>query len=252
MQHTLPALRLRWRPDQRTLTWTALLLALGVTLALPVGIRERAQPVTREAEREPAVHSIARLEEEQRQLKERIAALRTQLAEAQRRQASERAALGDIEDALKQQRALAGLTRLTGPGLTVLLDDSAMTAPAGAAASDYIIHDTDVRDVVNALWAAGAEAIAINGERLVATSSIVCVGTVIIINDTRLSPPFQITAIGPSPRLVEAIDTAPQLVPLRRRAREVGVQVKMAAAERLEVPAYRGSLAQPRGGGLLR
>jgi uncharacterized protein YlxW (UPF0749 family) len=248
MEHTLPAPRSHWRPDRRTLTWTALLLALGVTLALPVGMRERARPVTREAEREPAVQSITRLEEEQRQLKERIAALREQLAAAQRRQANERAALRDIEDALKQQRALAGLTRLAGPGITVLLNDSAAPAPAGAAASDYIIHDTDVRDVVNALWAAGAEAIAINGERLVATSSIVCVGTVIIINDTRLSPPYQVMAVGPAPRLTAAIDTAPQLAPLRRRARDTGVQVKTAAADRLELPAYRGSLAQPRGG----
>jgi uncharacterized protein YlxW (UPF0749 family) len=247
MQHTLPAPRRLWRPDRRTLTWTVLLMALGLTIALPIGMRERAQPVTRETEREPAVQSIARLEEEQRQLKERIAALRAQLAEAQRRQASERAALTDIEDALKEQRALAGLTRLAGPGLTVLLNDSETAAPAGAAATDYIIHDTDVRDVVNVLWSAGAEAIAINGERLVATSSIVCVGTVIIINDTRLSPPFQVSAIGEPARLVEAVEASPQLTELRRRSRDFGLQMKAVGAERVEAPAYRGAFAQRRG-----
>lgn len=233
------------RLDRRTVTWTVLLLALGLVLALPWTVRERAQPRTREVERESALQSITRLEAEQRDLKERIAALRARIAETQQRQLTARAAFGDVEAALTAQRALAGLTPLTGPGLTVTLADSAATAPPGSAAADYIVHDTDLRDIVNALWAAGAEAVAVNGERLVASSSIVCVGTVIIINDTRLSPPYAVTAIGEPARLGEALDTSPQLQALRRRVRELGLLVKPLASRSVTVPAFTGSF--PRG-----
>lgn len=248
MQRTLPAPRGVPRPDRRTVTWTVLLLAFGVAVAVPFGMREQAPPRTRETGREAAVESIARLEDEQRQLKERLATLRTNQAEIQQRQAGERAALAEVETALKQQRALAGLTRLTGPGATVTLDDSGATAPTGITATDYIIHDTDVRDVVNVLWSSGAEAIAVNGERLVASTSIVCVGTVIIINDTRLSPPFQVTALGQPARLTGAIETAPQLAALRRRVRDRGLLLKATGAEPVALPAYRGTFARQHGG----
>jgi uncharacterized protein YlxW (UPF0749 family) len=240
MRATLPLLSPA-RPTRRALTWAALLLLFGLVVALPWTVRERVQPINRSAERETALQSLARLEAEQRGLKEQIAALRTGLAEAQKQQAMARAALTDLEAELKQQRVLAGLTPLVGPGAVVTLSDSASAAPAGTAANDYIIHDTDVRDVLNVLWAAGAEAITVNGERLVASSSVVCVGTVIIINDTRLAPPFVITAIGEPGRLVAAIDDSPQLKPLRQRAREVGVLLKHESASRVEVPAYKGT-----------
>lgn len=248
MQRSLPAPLTGLRVDRRTATWTVLLMALGATVALPAGLRERAQPVSREAEREPAMQSLAWLEAEQRQLKERIALLRGSIAAAQRQQARDRAALDDVQAALKDQQVRAGLIGLVGPGVQVTLDDSATAPVSAAAANDYIVHDTDVRDVVSALWSAGAEAISINGERLVANSSIVCVGTVIIINDTRLSPPFSFHAIGPTAALGLAIDTAPHLAPLRRRAKDFGMLLKVAASDQVDIPAYRGTLAGQRAG----
>lgn len=229
------------RPDRRAVTWTFLLLAFGIAVALPWSVRERAQPLTREAERETALQSIAHLEDEQRRLKEQIAALRAKLAEAQTRQTTTQATVADLKAELKAQQALAGLTPRSGPGLLLTLSDSSATTPAGTAANDYIVHDTDVRDVLNALWSAGAEALAVNGERLVVTSSVVCVGTVIIVNDTRLSPPYTITAIGDRARLAAAIDTSPQLAALRGRARELGLQLKVAPADAVVAPPYRGT-----------
>jgi uncharacterized protein YlxW (UPF0749 family) len=250
MQHSLPAPLTVRRIDRRTATWTVLLMALGATVALPLGQRGRAQPVTREAEREPAAQSLAWLEAEQRQLKDQIAASRAAIAEGQQRQVRDRAALDDVQAALRQQQALAGLVALVGPGVTVTLGDSTAAPVSAAAANDYIIHDTDVRDVVSVLWSAGAEAIAVNDERLVANSSIVCVGTVILINDTRLSPPFSISAIGPAEALGLAIDAAPHLAPLRRRAKDYGLLLKVAPAERVDVAAYRGTLTGLRAGSL--
>lgn len=229
------------RPDRHAVTWAFMLLAFGVAISLPWSMRETAQPVTRQSERETAMQSITYLEREQHTLKEMIADLRVRLAEAQKRQTDQQAVLVVLEQQLKEQRVMAGLTPLAGPGVVITLSDSSSNAPAGSAANDYIVHETDVRDVVNALWSAGAEAIAVNGERLVATSSIVCVGTVIIVNDTRLAPPYQITAIGDQARLVETIDTSPQLAALHKRARDLGLQFKINTGAAVETPAYKGT-----------
>ena len=68
--------------------------------------------------------------------------------------------------------------------------------PLGDDAANYLIHDFELRDVASLLWLAGAEAVAINDERLVASTSIYCVGSTIIVNNTRLSPPYEIRALG--------------------------------------------------------
>ena len=232
---------LRLRPDRRAVTWTCLLLlALGSAIALSWSARAPAPPVTAAAEADAARPAIARLEAKQRQLKEQIAGLRARLAAAQQRQTAAQTAAAELQPALQAERMLAGLTPRSGPGLRLTLDDSSSPAPLGAAANDYIVHDTDMRDVINVLWAAGAQAIAVNGERLVATSSVVCVGTVIIVNDVRLAPPYTVTAIGDISRLATAVDGAPQLAGLRGRARDLGLQFTLAPSGTVDVPAYTG------------
>jgi len=62
--------------------------------------------------------------------------------------------------------------------------------------NDLVIHSQDVQAVVNALWRAGAEAVAINGQRLVGTSAVLCVGNTLLLNGTVHSPPYEIAAIG--------------------------------------------------------
>ena len=69
--------------------------------------------------------------------------------------------------------------------------------PPGENPANYLVLVDDLRDIVTALWASGAEAITINGERLVATTSIYGAGAAILVNTARLSPPFRIEAIGP-------------------------------------------------------
>ncbi len=98
---------------------------------------------------------------------------------------------------LSEYRVFAGLTEVAGPGVQVTLVDStrrnAFNDPLSLAS---IVHDVDIAQVVNELKASGAEAIAVNGERIIGISSIRCVGPVVHVNNVPAAPPFIIQAIG--------------------------------------------------------
>lgn len=130
-----------------------------------------------------------------------------------------------LNDTLQKTKVWAGLTPVEGPGLTVTLRDS--TKETGLTDNDRIIHDSDVLRVVNELWASGAEAIEVNGDRLAAGSSIRCVGPVIHVDGRPIASPVMIRAIGdvstlmggmelPGGVLDEVRDTDPDMVQIDR------------------------------------
>jgi|GEM_PF-6956059 len=101
-------------------------------------------------------------------------------------------------------KAMAGLTSIEGPGVVISLHDSPKsTNAAPSVQTEYVVHDGDIRDIVNELWSAGAKAISVNGERIVANSSIRCIGRDIMVNFVRVSHPYVIQAVG-DPRALAA------------------------------------------------
>lgn len=109
-----------------------------------------------------------------------------------------------IED-IERLRKIAGTVAVKGPGVEVSLSDYSYV-PDGANPNDYIVHDRHVQKVVDELFVAGAEAVAINGYRLSHNSYIQCVGPVINIDGHTSYAPFTISAIGESQKLVEALN----------------------------------------------
>ena len=99
------------------------------------------------------------------------------------------------EQELKENNMILGNTDVTGEGIEILLQDAANTN-SSLNASEQIIHYSDIQDVVNELRNAGAEAIEVNGQRIVNTSAITCEGNIIKINGERIGSPFTIKAIG--------------------------------------------------------
>lgn len=143
-----------------------------------------------------------------------------------------------MEADLLRAENLAGLTDVYGPGLTITLSDAKNTDP-NTPPEYFIIHDSDVRSLVNELLAAGAEAIAINGERVVSTTAIRCVGPVIIVNNSRSGTPFVIQAIGDSATLENAINmTGGVLGELRQW--NIGVDIQK--SDRIDMKAYSGTV----------
>lgn len=114
--------------------------------------------------------------------------------------------------ALTQQVTQAGapeaqVTGLRGPGLKVSLWDapSSVDLPQGASADDLVIHQGDIEAVFNALWAGGADAVAIGDVEVLPNTLVRCVGNVININGRLFSPPFVVSAIGDPSRMQAAL-----------------------------------------------
>lgn len=221
------------------------LLAVGLTVGLLLATSWRVPAGTHAGEandREERIYlSIERLEAEQRDLRETLGSLRRELGERQSAAEAESDRLEALRAELERQQLLAGLTEVHGPGVRIILDDSAANPPSGADASPYLIHEQDLRDIVNLLWMAGSEAIAINDERLVASSSIYCVGSTVMVNSTRLSPPYAIRAIG-NPRVQQDYLRNPSYLPiLKEKKRIYGLRFDVDAQASLVLPAYRGA-----------
>lgn len=136
----------------------------------------------------------------------------------------------------------AGSVAVTGPGLVVTLDD----APATAARDDLdpdvlVVHQQDLQAVVNALWAGGAEAVALQDQRIVATTSIQCVGNVLRLAGRVYSPPYMVSAIGDPDALRAALDASAAVSAYLRDAQEVGLGWSVRADSTLALPAYSGA-----------
>lgn len=101
-----------------------------------------------------------------------------------------------LNEELQKVKLLSGLTEVHGPGIVLTLQDGKPKSSRAFEAERVIIHDYDLQMVVNELTSSGAEAIAINGQRLISRSAIRCVGPTIMVNSVPLGSPFEIAAIG--------------------------------------------------------
>lgn len=105
------------------------------------------------------------------------------------------------ETDITQYKFSAGLTNVTGAGIDIGLDD----APSRYESTPgLLVHDIYLNEIINTLRAAGAQAIAINGERIVAMSEMLCLGPSIRVNNTKLFAPYHIEAIGNPQELLAA------------------------------------------------
>lgn len=122
----------------------------------------------------------------------------------------------EINELLKQkdyEYLRAGLVTVTGKGIVITMEDA--PAKGDLDIEEYIIHDNNVNDILDELKANGAQAISINGERVVLTTKPVCAGPTIIVNESRYPPPYVIKAIGDPEILYEAIENMPQVAFMR-------------------------------------
>ncbi len=138
-----------------------------------------------------------------------------------------------LGEQLEQAEMAAGELALKGPGVKVTMSTPAV--PAGVA---YQIQDYDVLQVVNELRAAGAEALAVNGQRMVATTEIRQAGNIFSINNTPAGPPFVILAIGKSSTLSSSLLMRGGIVDSLGL---FGIQVQVKKEQSLVIPAYSGT-----------
>lgn len=139
----------------------------------------------------------------------------------------------------------AGRTPVTGPGVVVELWDAPTPpdlASSGLHPDDLVVHQQDLEAVMNALWAGGAEAMMIQDQRITSTSSVRCVGNVLLLHGRHYSPPYRVSAIGDPEALTEAVEAAPGVQVYLQYVGAVGLGWSMEEAEAIDMPAYTGSL----------
>ena len=179
-------------------------------------------------------------------LEAELGGLRTQLAALSREAAAGQSSLALMNHELRTLRTQAGFVALEGPGVVIELRDSPRPIQPGDDPNKTILHYTDIHAVMNDLWAVGAEAIALNGERIMTRTGINCVGTTILCNTKRIAPPYTITAIGDPTGLLNYLSRPGSPVEILRAFE---FPVRMQAVQRVTVPAYRGvsrfSIARP-------
>lgn len=170
--------------------------------------------------------------------------LSQRVAGLQARAATTDSDVAEVLDELSSLEDPAGLTERRGPGVTVTLTDAPRNAdgryPSDAAPDDLVVHQQDVQSVLNALWAGGAEAMAMQDQRIVATSAPRCIGNTLLLHGRTYSPPYVVTALGDPGRLEAALAAEPGIMIFKQYATRFGLGYTQQAGDDLAVPAYTG------------
>lgn len=145
-------------------------------------------------------------------------------------------------------KATAGMTRVSGAGLTVTLDDAPEDVADRAIKDGYppgkllVVHQQDLQAVVNALWLGGARAISLMGQRLISTSGVKCVGPSVLLQGVPYTPPYVIRAVGDPARMRAALDDSDFVAAYRKIADAYGLGYGVTSSYATSVPGYEGPL----------
>jgi len=229
-------------------TWTLLvpLTALGAGLLFATSA-STAQGTDLRADRRLQLTELIARERQDTERQERAAGdLRADVARS-----AAQAAVADsrIQRAAppRELEVAAGLVPVTGPAVTVSLDDAPRRKgrPVTGAPDDLVVHQQDLESVVNALWAGGAEAMTLMGQRIVSTSAVRCVGNTVVLHGRVFSPPFVVEAVGDPAALRQALDAAPGVRVFRDYVDRFGLSYAVQTRREVRLPGYDGPLELP-------
>lgn len=207
-------------PLGRSIAWswrTALVLALfGALATLAAGQTRVDRPIVQE-QRSALVSNLEERSADLAESQERVAALDAEIAELQ--------GVADARRNDSDQAALIGAGEVRGPALRVTL-----------TSEESPVSVFDIQRTVNGLWGAGAEAVAVNGQRMTTLSAVRTANDAIVINYEFVSPPYVVTAIGDTESMGERFELVDGGQHLRRRGDE-GLGVEIETIDRVTLPA---------------
>jgi uncharacterized protein YlxW (UPF0749 family) len=213
---------------------TAVCLVLGALLGVQVRTEMlRGETAVGRRSNELLVR-LATMQAELDNKDEEIAKLRSQITHYERAAADEKG-VARLANELQKSRIAIGLLPMTGFGVELVVGDSTMDSGSGVGDQEaFVIHDFDLMQIANELWAAGAEAISLNGQRLITGSAITCSGRLIQVNKVTVSGPFTFLAIGNRDNLTSSLNIRDGILD---RLRWLKFQVKLTPKEVIVVPA---------------
>ncbi|HEY8464972.1 MAG TPA: DUF881 domain-containing protein [Bacillota bacterium] len=205
----------------------AMLLSALIVIQLRTELKIRAQLPTRR------VNELANILKSQ---EIRLKKYETEIADLRRQTKNY-----DRDRELIRLKMAAGLLPLKGRGIRIILGDAETKPKEYEDPVFRVVHYDQLELLINELWAAGAEAIAINQRRLGATSGFSCAGTTILIDTKRLAPPYLIEAIGDPDNLKNALMMPGGFV--EQQILSFNLKFVIEPVDKLYLPAYKGSIA---------
>lgn len=169
----------------------------------------------------------------------RVARLQAQIDELS--EGLDSAVLDAARDDVRAMSPAAGLTEVTGPGLRIELQDAPRSADASGIDPNFlVVHQQDIQAFVNALWAGGAEAITLQGRRIISSTGIKCVGSTVVLDGVPYSPPYVIEAVGNTFDLMTAVDSSPEASTYADYADVYGLGLERTVLDEVVAPPYAG------------
>ncbi|MER8101203.1 DUF881 domain-containing protein [Kitasatospora sp. NPDC094016] len=229
------------RTARGLLTLGAGLALVGVVVTVGAVNAHKAEP-TLAKERDALIHRINDTNGSADHLQQQVQDLRRKVESTQQ----QALATGDGDQG--GLTGAVGLGEVSGPGVKLVLEDAAGTGGGGNVdpragqgfSNSGRLRDRDLQLVVNGVWGSGAEAVAINGQRLTALSAIRAAGEAVLVDNRPLVPPYNIQAIGDGPKLLTAFENDMAGQYLRLLQEKYGIKSTMSAQKNLTLPAAVG------------
>lgn len=203
---------------------TATCVILGVIIGVQVNTVKQQTMSTENQRLSEAILALNQMQAERDTLLEQNKALEETVKEYQN---------GTLGAEMEQLLSFAGLTEVSGAGVTVTMTDSSQKGSGDMNA--YLVHAEDLLSVVNELHGAGAEAVSINGQRMVGRSAITCAGSIVMVNGVRVAAPFEIKAVGDAAVLDAALHFPGGVVD---NLAPWGIEISVRRETAVTVPAY--------------
>ena len=214
---------------------TVVCLVLGGLLGVQVHTKQLqgARQVGRQTSALVGMLTLKEAQVEEREAE--IERLREKVSRYEEDAASERGLVQLMSEELRSNRIALGLLSVRGPGIELVLGDSTMEVDDGIGGQDaFVIHDFDLLQIANELWAAGAEAVSLNEQRLSTGSAITCSGRLIEVNKVPIASPFAFLAIGDRDNLTSALSIRDGALD---RLRVLEFQVELTPEDEIVIPA---------------
>lgn len=225
--------------------WQVPVALASVFLGILVSVQFRVQTSHNRAITSPTDQHIyiKSLEDQVHGLSEELRSARDQVMTLEKNAGSDgKMQLQEMSKALLDARIRAGLVALKGPGTMVTLSDSPRNVGPNEDPYSFIVHDVDLLALTNELWAAGAEAVSVNDQRVVNRTAIRCVGPAILVNNVQLASPFVVRAIGPAHDMEGGMRMPGGFLDSMALLIRSGGEVKVTQAREVVVPAFDGPM----------
>jgi uncharacterized protein YlxW (UPF0749 family) len=236
------------RMSRQQLASAALVAAVALATGFVLTGQLRTQlltPSNQVARYQALVRSVQDLEATNADSRGRIAALRAQIDALEAQAAQRSAATQALRDQVADLRTHAGLTPMHGPGVEVVLANGAPSADLNGETS-YLVSYQDVQDLVNLLFAHGAEGISVNAQRITPLSAFAgSEGQVVIDQGPPLTSPLKLNAVGDRNQMEAALADPSALPDIRARQVDFGLKLTFGGSPDLALPAYDSSLQIP-------